>query len=215
MVMTTPMQDPSNETYRKALEMCEKVRPGHLAMEFRAGVLFRSAHIMAYMRCFVVHAPACARTHITTPRPTPPHPTATPGIVPKWPLLCCRRTHATAIKSLMGSHPCGRQEHWGCHVHSFTLACRGVAGVVCRGGCNHPALPPPGAASGPQAPEYYDEIQSHIQASGGGGGASEAGPARKASPISEVWFDVGGWVLLGAAVVAALMLARASAPKAA
>lgn len=67
----------------------------------------------------------------------------------------------------------------------------------------------------PQAPEYYDEIQSHIAMQGGPGGDGGKGKGGAAGgvQISDFWFDVGGWVILGAVVVGALLLAKGSAPK--
>lgn len=69
-----------------------------------------------------------------------------------------------------------------------------------------------------QAPEYYDEIQSHLQSSGmgmagggGGGGEPMGGPGKKDSGESDFWWDVGGFVLLGAALATALVVARISA----
>ncbi|KAG2488673.1 hypothetical protein HYH03_012834 [Edaphochlamys debaryana] len=66
-----------------------------------------------------------------------------------------------------------------------------------------------------KAPDYYDEIQSHMAAAGGPGGERDGGRggAKGGPQIAEIWWDIGGWVLLGAAVVGALYLARASAPK--
>ncbi|PNW75629.1 hypothetical protein CHLRE_12g534600v5 [Chlamydomonas reinhardtii] len=66
-----------------------------------------------------------------------------------------------------------------------------------------------------KAPEYYDEIQSHIAMQGGPGGDGGKGKGGAAGgvQISDFWFDVGGWVILGAVVVGALLLAKGSAPK--
>lgn len=63
----------------------------------------------------------------------------------------------------------------------------------------------------PQAPEYYDEIQSHIQAQNlaaeqSGGASKQAG-----SGGSDFWWDVGGWVLLGTVIVGAIMLSKGGA----
>ncbi|KAG1677856.1 hypothetical protein FOA52_008620 [Chlamydomonas sp. UWO 241] len=65
-----------------------------------------------------------------------------------------------------------------------------------------------------KAPEYWDEIQSHINAqnmAAGGGG----GPGGKAPPSpNEFWWDVGGWLLLAGVITTALFVARVTSPAA-
>eukprot|EP00798_Chlamydomonas_sp_ICE-L_P018274 gene18274-24727_t len=62
-----------------------------------------------------------------------------------------------------------------------------------------------------KAPEYYDEIQAHLKAQSLSGG--DPGKAGGASATGEsVWWDVGGWVLLGAVIVGAMVIARNGAP---
>uniref|UniRef100_A0A7S0VMK6 Mitochondrial import receptor subunit TOM20 n=1 Tax=Polytomella parva TaxID=51329 RepID=A0A7S0VMK6_9CHLO len=58
-----------------------------------------------------------------------------------------------------------------------------------------------------KAPEFYDEIQAHI-ASDRAGGASARGA--ESAGGNDIWWEVGGWVLLGAVVVGALVLAKSS-----
>ncbi|KAF5829818.1 translocase of outer mitochondrial membrane [Dunaliella salina] len=61
-----------------------------------------------------------------------------------------------------------------------------------------------------KAPEYYDEIQAHIQAQIMGD--MTGGAAAKVLPSpADFWYDVGGWVVLGAVLVGTMFLARASA----
>jgi hypothetical protein len=48
-----------------------------------------------------------------------------------------------------------------------------------------------------QAPEYYDEIQSHLQAESM---ASQHAAKKPAPDANEFWWDVGGWVLLAAVI---------------
>ncbi|GIL76930.1 hypothetical protein Vretimale_8606 [Volvox reticuliferus] len=66
-----------------------------------------------------------------------------------------------------------------------------------------------------KAPEYYDEIQTHIAQSGGGDHSGGSGPKKGgvSTSVPEWVWDVGGWVLLAAAVTGALLIAKASAPK--
>lgn len=59
-----------------------------------------------------------------------------------------------------------------------------------------------------KAPEYYDEIQSQLKASGGVGGDSSG--KEEASP-NEFWWDVAGWALLAGVVVGVLVLAKGAA----
>jgi hypothetical protein len=87
-----------------------------------------------------------------------------------------------------------------------------------RGPDPHRSLPitptPAQTAPNRQAPEYYDEIQSHIQAQAAGAEhqSKTGGPPPSGS---DLWWDLGGWALLGAFVVGALVIARVSAPKSA
>ncbi|KAI8468070.1 MAG: translocase of outer mitochondrial membrane [Monoraphidium minutum] len=72
-----------------------------------------------------------------------------------------------------------------------------------------------------KAPEYYDEIQAQIQqaqAAAGAGGrgsggkrGSGAGGARDPVGISDFWWDAAGWVALGAAITAVVLMARGGA----
>ena len=59
-----------------------------------------------------------------------------------------------------------------------------------------------------QAPEYYDEIQAHIQAQGIA--MEQQTKQGSASGGEGVWWDIGGWVLLSAVIVGALVVARSS-----
>lgn len=61
-----------------------------------------------------------------------------------------------------------------------------------------------------QAPDYYDEIQMHLAS---GPEPSAAGGKSKESSVGDVWWDIGGWLLLGAVVTGALFLARSNPPK--
>ncbi len=64
----------------------------------------------------------------------------------------------------------------------------------------------------PQAPDYYDEIQSHIAHSAVAEASSKkAGSTGGSSSVPDYVWDIGGWVLLGAVVAGALLLTRASA----
>ncbi|GFR43811.1 hypothetical protein Agub_g4936 [Astrephomene gubernaculifera] len=71
-----------------------------------------------------------------------------------------------------------------------------------------------------KAPDYYDEIQSHIsqqtavmEATGGRRGGAAGAAAAGSSSVPEWVWDLGGWVLLGVAVTGALILAKSGAPK--
>ncbi|GLC55465.1 hypothetical protein PLESTB_000990100 [Pleodorina starrii] len=70
-----------------------------------------------------------------------------------------------------------------------------------------------------KAPDYYDEIQSHIAQSGGGGGGEMGGGGgskKGAGPSSKVpeWvWDLGGWTLLAGAVAAAVIIAKVTTPQ--
>lgn len=57
-----------------------------------------------------------------------------------------------------------------------------------------------------KAPEYYDEIQAHLQSSG-----AETSGSKKDSSANDLWWDLGGWVLLGVVVAGALVIARSGA----
>jgi hypothetical protein len=68
----------------------------------------------------------------------------------------------------------------------------------------------------PQAPEYYEEIQTHIQMQAAGEGAAGGkGGAGGAGSSSDFWWDVGGWVLLAGVITGVFFLARSSAGTAA
>ncbi|GAX80881.1 hypothetical protein CEUSTIGMA_g8316.t1 [Chlamydomonas eustigma] len=60
-----------------------------------------------------------------------------------------------------------------------------------------------------KAPDYYDEIQSHIQAQNM---AAEVQSKQPAPSPSDFWWDMAGWFLLAGAIGGALLVARASAP---
>ena len=66
-----------------------------------------------------------------------------------------------------------------------------------------------------QAPEYYDEIQQHIAAQQAAAEGAGGGAAKQGAGGSDFWWDVGGWVLLGAVVTGALVVAKATAKPAA
>ena len=50
-----------------------------------------------------------------------------------------------------------------------------------------------------QAPQLYLELQRQLQAAGHGGGSPRAetrSAQKKKAGVSDVWYDVGGWVTL-------------------
>ena len=65
-----------------------------------------------------------------------------------------------------------------------------------------------------KAPALHAELQKQLHASqtgGGGGGGGGGGKARSASastPTADLWWDVAGWVALGAIVVGVVALTR-------
>lgn len=63
-----------------------------------------------------------------------------------------------------------------------------------------------------KAPEYYDEIQSHIQTEAAARGMGDSGRGKDAPDDSAFWWDIAGWVVLGAIVVGGLAFARGPAP---
>lgn len=61
-----------------------------------------------------------------------------------------------------------------------------------------------------KAPDYYDEIQSQLAASGMRPGR-ESGGREEAGGGSDFWWDLAGWALLGTAIVGAMVLTRTAA----
>lgn len=62
----------------------------------------------------------------------------------------------------------------------------------------------------PQAPEYYDEIQAHIQAQNM---AADSQSKQPSVGPNDFWWDVGGWLLLAGVVTGALLLAKTGQAK--
>ncbi|WIA12152.1 hypothetical protein OEZ85_012225 [Tetradesmus obliquus] len=63
-----------------------------------------------------------------------------------------------------------------------------------------------------KAPEYYDEIQSQLQQAQAAGAVSGGGSGKKGGEANEFWWDVAGWVTLGAIIVGVLMLSKGGSP---
>lgn len=63
-----------------------------------------------------------------------------------------------------------------------------------------------------KAPALHAELQKQLHASqtggGGGGGGGKARSASAATPTADLWWDVAGWVALGAIVVGVVALTR-------
>jgi hypothetical protein len=57
-----------------------------------------------------------------------------------------------------------------------------------------------------QAPDYYDEIQAHIQAQLMG----ELTGTKTATSPNDFWWDLGGWAVLGVVIFGTLLLAKSS-----
>lgn len=63
-----------------------------------------------------------------------------------------------------------------------------------------------------KAPQYYDEIQTQIQQAQAAGVMSGGGSSggKKAAESNEFWWDVAGWVTLGAIIMGVMVFSRSS-----
>lgn len=63
-----------------------------------------------------------------------------------------------------------------------------------------------------KAPEYYDEIQTQLQQAQAAGAVTGGPSSKKGGDSNEFWWDVAGWVTLGAIIVGVMMLSKSSTP---
>lgn len=63
-----------------------------------------------------------------------------------------------------------------------------------------------------KAPDYYDEIQAQIASMSGPSSGGGAGGKKQAADSNEFWWDLAGWVTLGALIFTALAFARSPGP---
>ncbi len=178
-------QDPSNETYKKAIEMCEKVSKvssskclhanGHGGEERGLPGLEELSDAAA-----VDWLPA--RQALTAYAPT----------------SCSMQQTNTFFSSFLFSIPCSLKISGG---PSTAILTNNSLHTFSKLELTTPT----------QAPEYYDEIQAHIQAQLVGEMTGGAAAAKAPPNPTDFWYDVGGWVVLGAVLVGTMFLAKASA----